>query len=162
MLGPWESSCFGGIFRASGCKGASSANPSCFTFWAMVPVSGLVTFGPFENLYVWGQWSYCYAKCSWVSGWITEPLVMCLAASIWVNTRTGHRPVMSVLFYWQLSPVTTSSPHCNAWAWQKPPLGSQRSERTRPYCYTAGDCLDSWKGAVLCHLPTEPQKRSQF
>lgn len=112
-----------------------------------------------------GQWSHCYPGCRWVSGWIAEPMVVYLAASIWVNTGTGHKPVTSVLFYWQLSPITTSFPHCNAQAClkacQKPPLGSQQSERMRPYCYTAGDCLGAWMGAVLCHLPTEPQKRSQ-
>lgn len=29
------------------------------------------------------------------------------------------------------------------------------------YCYTVGDCLVAWVGAVLCHLPAEPQKTSQ-
>lgn len=81
-----------------------------------------------------------------------------------VSTRTGHRLVMSVLFYWQLSPVTTNLPPCKTWAslraWQKPLLGpSVRKNEAIQYSRRLSGCVD-W--AVLCHLPTEPSQMDTY
>lgn len=93
--------------------------------------------------------SDCLKICTW------QGTVVTLLSQVQLSLRLGHRVhghlpdcihmgehqhrhVMSVLFYFYLPPVTTSFPHCNAWAclraWQKPPLGSQWSEWG---CYTA-------------------------
>lgn len=77
VLGVYTSSWPGGIFRARGCEGASSVNPSHFILLEMVPVGGFPTFWPFENLYLLGT-------------------VVTLLSQVWLGL-TGHRPIISGL-----------------------------------------------------------------
>lgn len=96
VLGVYTSSWPGGIFRARGCEGASSVNPSHFILLEMVPVGGFPTFWPFENLYLLGT-------------------VVTLLSQVWLGL-TGHRPIISGL----LAIVTCHNKFSSFW----PPWGT--------------------------------------
>lgn len=168
VLGYWESFWPSGIFRARNVKvhPQQIVPTSPFGRWCL-----LLDFwvsDPVKFCICGKQWSHCYPGCSCTSRRVTQPLVICLNASISVNTRTGHRFVKSVLFHWQLSPVKISFPYCTTWACLSMTTATAWFPKVRKNVATLlhsgrlSRCMDAGCAVPAAHRPTEVQERSQL
>lgn len=163
VLGPCESSWPGRIVRAKSCDDTSSANPPCIALWEMVLVNGFLwPSDPLKTLW-WGTVVMLPFLVQLGLQPITAPMDGHLSGCIRMD-KTRERTHGSNVFNFivcHLSssdlPVTTSYPHCNAWAylraWQRPPAGSYPVTQQSLFGCVDGSCAVPFAHIALEKVP---------